>query len=1531
MSKVIKNLANIATHTIAGVVLALILLILSAALALSLPRVQSYAARKAVALLSEKTDTRIDIRAISVENISSVVVEGLYVEDLRGDTLLWVNKVAATIDREALLTEGRFVPRNVRLRGGYLNMNSDSEGVLNLDELILHYERLFPADTTKEPAPFLLEDVDIKGLRYRLYDARLAGRVPEGVIDYSDMELMVDAHIGSIGVDGIVVTIKDVEELTAIDRSGAYLEDSSMSLLVVGDALLDFRNIDFRSGATHLLLPYLIIEGEDWKEYSDFCERVALHLQTTGSTLEPSTAGRFVDVLGTLQLEGSDISGTFDGPVCNFVADITANLYNSEVEVAGSVSHIIHPEDIAANLELALHTTPTKVEHIYRNVVGSDLPAEAARWLAQIDTLALSGEVTAEPNLVRPDVLVATNLGRIAIEGNLGYGPKVSYTGSVGTSDLDAGRLFGVEHLGKVDLTLEGNVAVEGGAAEGSVEGYVNNLYWKDYNFAGVVFEALLKEDNLSVTASSDDPNAYFSLEASGDLTPADDAEYSLALNLPRANLSTIGVVADEEQAWLSANVEATLTGRSFDDMVGRAMINNLTYANHADTLSTELVNISLAGGATSKSFSLQSSVLDVEYHSSASYGEVVEYLGRKLPAALPLGGGRGKKENSNDVPHKGHLYSAPDYSAARIHILDGEHLAGVLMEGANIAPDTSLSLEFSPSAEEFSLQVASDYVAIGDAVISNINIGAEGKQEQITLNAGCEELLAMGATIPEISIKATSSEGHNVALDVLFSNSDAALSGRLMVDGDIEQEKGGVKATATLHDSYLLSPSQRWEIFSGDIIYTPECLAINNFAIDNGAGGLSIDGEIATTATTPLQIRLKDVALGEWVSLVAPAVNLEGSVDGVIELHSALATPYGKGSLVLSSLTLDEVEIDPLGVDVEIPEQSTQAVMSIRNTNLGSTLARGEFDYSTSDYRADVELDDFDLSLLTPILKGVAEEPRGNMGVHLSLEGNKNTLDIDGRVAVDDFATRVGFTGASYSTENLTLNFSNNRGTIPTTRLRDNEGGWAEVEGYVDLNSLDNIGFGLSLVPHNLVAIDLEESSEAPFWGKVYASGGLRLRSERQLTEITGAVTTGRGSVFNLPLKGNTDFAGADFVTFVDRSERVVVDTTHLVVRKKNELQKGHGRKPKGNTTMDVMLGVDTDTQLRIIIDPATDNVIEAKGVADLGVTFDSRKNDLAIRGDYQISEGVYNFNFQNIITKQFTINPGSYLRWNGSPLGANIDVGATYRLKTSLAPLLGSESTASRASTPVECIVNLTGSLEQVDVSFDINVPNANTEYQSILSSYFSSQEMMATQFVYLLALGNFYSDSSTEQTNTPGAAGTAIGLDFLASQVSKLVSNDAYKFNLKYKAIDDTSSSYSIDFQTEIIDDRLLLELEANVDTGGYYQTINGDANQLSGGGAITLLLDDSGDFYLKGFSRTIDRFDENQGLQENGVGLYFKRSFNRFGDLWRNKMEQRKAEKRERKVQESKKNGNFAANPAEEDSTPDVGTTQTETKR
>ncbi|MDE7005424.1 MAG: hypothetical protein K2O82_02740, partial [Alistipes sp.] len=64
----------------------------------------------------------------------------------------------------------------------------------------------------------------------------------------------------------------------------------------------------------------------------------------------------------------------------------------------------------------------------------------------------------------------------------------------------------------------------------------------------------------------------------------------------------------------------------------------------------------------------------------------------------------------------------------------------------------------------------------------------------------------------------------------------------------------------------------------------------------------------------------------------------------------------------------------------------------------------------------------------------------------------------------------------------------------------------------------------------------------------------------------------------------------------------------------------------------------------------------------------------------------------------------------------------------------------------------------------------------------------------------------------------------------------------------------------------------------------------------------------------FTQTIDRFDENQGLQETGIGIYYKEDFNNFRDLRRrvrerftNKKRQarraaRRAEKEERRSAE-----------------------------
>ncbi|MFI3295248.1 MAG: hypothetical protein R3Y19_04435, partial [Rikenellaceae bacterium] len=56
-----------------------------------------------------------------------------------------------------------------------------------------------------------------------------------------------------------------------------------------------------------------------------------------------------------------------------------------------------------------------------------------------------------------------------------------------------------------------------------------------------------------------------------------------------------------------------------------------------------------------------------------------------------------------------------------------------------------------------------------------------------------------------------------------------------------------------------------------------------------------------------------------------------------------------------------------------------------------------------------------------------------------------------------------------------------------------------------------------------------------------------------------------------------------------------------------------------------------------------------------------------------------------------------------------------------------------------------------------------------------------------------------------------------------------------------------------------------------------------NPFTGEGGITVMLNKAQTLSMKGFTRIIDRFDESQGLQESGVGIYFRQSFQSWSDL------------------------------------------------
>ena len=137
-----------------------------------------------------------------------------------------------------------------------------------------------------------------------------------------------------------------------------------------------------------------------------------------------------------------------------------------------------------------------------------------------------------------------------------------------------------------------------------------------------------------------------------------------------------------------------------------------------------------------------------------------------------------------------------------------------------------------------------------------------------------------------------------------------------------------------------------------------------------------------------------------------------------------------------------------------------------------------------------------------------------------------------------------------------------------------------------------------------------------------------------------------------------------------------------------------------------------------------------------------------------------------------------------------------------------------------------------------------------------------------------------------------------------MSNWLSSDDYNIVLRYRPRSElTSDEIDFGFSKSLVNDRLLVELEGNylVDNK---MAAKGNMSNFLGEAYITWLIDRSGNLKLRGFTQTIDRFDENQGLQETGIGIYYKEDFDNWSDLKRRVkerfMSKRRREQREREA-------------------------------
>src|SRR5450759_580127 len=174
-----------------AIVLVLIFVIIAALI--QIPVVQNKIVHYATSFVSNKTHTRVEIKNISISFPKSVVIEGLYLEDLKRDTLLYAGKAKVNIALYDLFNY-KIAINSFALKDVNLKLNSTkTDSLFNYNFLLTAFSdttnqtKVKPQSTSKWT--FSIDNVSLKNIRLH-YDDEYGGMNIAAVL--GNLELKMD-------------------------------------------------------------------------------------------------------------------------------------------------------------------------------------------------------------------------------------------------------------------------------------------------------------------------------------------------------------------------------------------------------------------------------------------------------------------------------------------------------------------------------------------------------------------------------------------------------------------------------------------------------------------------------------------------------------------------------------------------------------------------------------------------------------------------------------------------------------------------------------------------------------------------------------------------------------------------------------------------------------------------------------------------------------------------------------------------------------------------------------------------------------------------------------------------------------------------------------------------------------------------------------------------------------------------------------------------------------------------------------------
>ncbi|MDA3818916.1 MAG: translocation/assembly module TamB domain-containing protein, partial [Candidatus Delongbacteria bacterium] len=1110
-----------------------------------------------------------------------------------------------------------------------------------------------------------------------------------------------------------------------------------------------------------------------------------------------------------------------------------------------------------------LSTSIRDAETIYLPPFYKQQTFEAPPALKKVGAVNFEGTLVGVFNDLVANGLFMTNAGNIAtdiaVKTNQTSG-EIAVSGDVDVMNVQVGTLFDKEKLlGVIDMeaTLKGSIDSIG-KYDFALGSEIHKVEVNNYPYANIEIAGRVTNSSFNGELSIDDPNLSFEFLGKYEMennVPVMDFRADLSANLYELHFDTI----PSEAGFLMI---ANFKGDGINTANGNLQFANMYFKRDKDSVSIAKIDINTGNLLGEQFVDVKSDYFNIEVEGQYDIPDMITSLSGLMYHYLPVLA----KED------KDWLGTNPGYLSFKADFYQLSDVTGFFMPQLRLDDSIRLIGNINANTDTYEIKCLADEIRFDTISIINFQMDLLAGKESVGLDLQFSEIRNKGNEYLQGFDLSTTTMHDSVQLMLSFDNQDSVqyagdLKTTLLLEKSLYEN---IALNVHTYPSDFILKNQEWKLNECRINIDSSEITVDNLNFYNDKQKIRIIGDVSHDPNKDLRYYIENVD----IAVINPLLENSGyQLKGELNSNGRLADVYDKldfrAFLELEDLYVNKEEFGRLQVNSNYDHVSN----AIKLDGISRYISfRGMLNPTTDTINLTLNINNFGLSVLEPYLVDA-----GLLKVRGKLDGSINVL---GKLSDPDVRGALDFDRAGLTYEMLMARFNLSDSifvykdslVFKNFIIADENGNPGVLTGKVSHENFKKIMYDFDINLENYHIMNTTEADNSAYYGSAFVTAQANIHgSTKDIVIDISEAETKKNTVFVLPMTNSYEADDNPYITFITDSVSKE-DIKDLV--------------PKSSFDVTFLLNIDVtpEAETHLVFDPKVGDMIRAKCEGNLDIEV-SPDTDFAMKGELKVKGGDYLFTLQNVINKRFVLQEGGVISWDGDPLEGKLDIVAIYKLKAPLYDLMVGVDTSDiyKKRTDVHCVMKMTGNLNNPDIRFDIEVPNANEKAKTRLASLTGDE--INKQVLTLLVLNRFYTPDDMQMAGADSRGTNIAGVtsfELLSNQISNWLSqiSDDFDVGVNYSPGDQiTSQELEVALSTQLLNDRVLIN--GNVGVGEHENT----TSDIVGDVEVQVKVNKSGNLRVKGFTRanTQSQMQYDYGPYTQGVGLFYTESFSTFGKL------------------------------------------------